>query len=143
MRTRLLVLSSLLGIVTGVISASRQFLPVLLDQPVSTIGLVFGVVSVVAFLVSPVGIFTLGYWAGSSADVDVAHEYGTLALAFGLGGGLGSLVGYAGVAGVGLGARGGAELLSLAVPAAYNTLVRVADFAVTGLAGAAVAHFRQ
>lgn len=140
MRRPPLAVAALLGAVAGVLSATQQFLPVVLHRPVTTVGVVLGAVSLVSILVSPVAVFAVGYWAGR--DVDVASRYGRLAVTFGLVAGVASLVGYVVVA-VGVVAPDtGREALSILIPAAYTTVVRGLNFAITGLAGAAVAQFR-
>lgn len=91
------------------------------------------------FLLSPVAIFGLGYWTGGR--VDVPDTYLELAATMGVAAGVAALVGQ--LLAVALGMGGILEpLLRVLVPSLFNGAVRGVDVAVTGLAGAAVAHFR-
>ncbi|MFB6106717.1 MAG: hypothetical protein ABEJ70_07060 [Halobacteriaceae archaeon] len=130
---------ALLGLLVGALAASGQFLPALLDVDVRTVGLYMAAANALSFLLSPVGTFLLGYWAGAGADVPA--DYGTVALLFGAVGGVAVFAGFLVVAGLGLpaGTTGG---LSLVLMSGYAAAFRVAGFAIDGVAGAAVAHFR-
>lgn len=136
---RLLILTSaFLGVLIGSLSAIGQTLPVLAGQPGMAGPITVGV-SIVMFLLSPVAVFALGYWVGSHADVP--DNYSRISLLMGLFGGLGSFVGYVTVLfGV---APEVATQIPVLLSGVYNAVVRVVDFGVTGLAGAAVAHFRR
>ena len=140
----LTILSTLLGVVAGVLSASSQFLPRLLNQSALLIGVLLLGLEIVLFVISPVTIFVVGYWIGRTADVP--SEYGSIALISGLGGAaafIGStliVVAFNSrmyptetVAGL-----SGFLLLSM-----YQAIELGVKFAIAGVAGAAVAYFRS
>jgi|GEM_PF-3914928 len=76
---------AVLALVVGALAGVQQFAPVLLGTPLSAVGWSVFAAGLLGFLVSPVLVFALGYWAG--IRVDVPREYGRVALVFGLGGG--------------------------------------------------------
>ena len=137
-RRPLVFASALLGLLIGTLSAGGPTLPVLLERT-SAPGLYVAVLSLLTFLLSPVAVLALGYWVGSR--VDVAADYGRITLFVGLSGGVASFVGYTGVM-VGV-APDVATDVPVLLSGGFNAAVRVVDFGVTGLAGAAVAHFRS
>lgn len=137
-RRPLILASVVLGVLIGSLSAIGQTLPVLAGQP-GMAGSVTAGVSIVMFLLSPVSVFAIGYWIGNRTDVP--SNYTRISLLMGLFGGCGSFVGYVAVLfGV---APGVATQLPVLLSGVYSAVVRVVDFGVTGLAGAAVAHFRR
>ena len=150
MRTRQIALAvTLLGLLGGAVTAVSQFLPTLVNRspaasglsgaPTSaSIGLLVAATSVVSFLLSPVLLFLVGYWAAGRADVPA--EFTALAGVFGVAGGVTTLAGYLPVV-VFLSPVTGFEP-TFVVSALYTAVVRGVDYAITGLAGAAVAHFR-
>lgn len=117
----------------------RQSLPVLLDVHLARIGPVAAGSTVVAFLLSPVAVFDAGYLTGTHTEV--VDAYGGIALAFGIVR-VATFCGFPVVvlAGVAPAVERGAPGLSAL--AATRAVFRAADFAIAGLAGAAVAHFR-
>lgn len=140
MRTRsLAVVVTLLGSLGGVVTAVHQFLPVIADRNPSSLGPLLGLASVVSFLLSPVALFLVGYWAAGRADVPT--EFAPLAGLFGLVGGLTTLVGYVPVV-VAVGPASGFET-TFVLSALYTSLVRGVNYALVGLAGASVAYFRR
>ncbi len=130
-----------LGVAAGLVAVVGQFLPVLLDGWSATrIGPVTFAVGVASLLVSPVLVLVLGHRAGTRRNV--AREYDTVALSLAVGGAFGYLVGYA--AGY-LGLSPGILTSPLAFMLAgttWNAVVKGGWFAVAGVAGASVAHFR-
>lgn len=135
----LVVVVAVLGTVTGLLAASRQFLPVILNRAPTWLGLFFAATTLVSFLVSPVAAFAAGYWGGTRVDLPAA--YGRFTLTLGVVGGVGTLVGFAVVVPL-VDPDSVRELAGLGVMAVQSALFRGVDFALTGLAGAAVAHFR-
>ncbi|MFC7046806.1 hypothetical protein ACFQH6_16615 [Halobacteriaceae archaeon GCM10025711] len=131
---------ALLGLLAGALAATGQFLPVVLDRHPSNLGFLVMGTNVVSLLVSPVALFGVGYWVGT--DVDVTTEWASIALVVGLVGGAATLVGYLVVALLSVRPDAGREITMIVVTAGYTAIVRVFDFAITGLAGAAVAEFR-
>ena len=140
----LAILSTLLGVVAGVLSASSQFLPRLLNQSALLIGVLLLGLEIVLFVISPVTVFVVGYWIGRTADVP--SEHGSIALISGLGGGatfMGStliVVAFNSrmyptetVAGL-----GGFLLLPM-----YQAIELGVKLAIGSVAGAAVAYFRS
>ena len=130
--------SALLGLLIGALSAGGQTLPILLERT-SAPGLYVAVLSLLTFLLSPVAVFALGYWVGN--HVDVAADYDRIAFLMGLTGGVASFAGYTAVM-VGI-APDVATRVPVLLSGGFNAAVRVVDFGITGLAGAAVAHFRR
>lgn len=128
-----------LTLVASVAAAVQRYAPVLLDLPVSRVGATVFAVSVVGFVLSPVLVFAVGYWTGRR--VDVPRAYPSVALVFGVGGGLATLAGFAAVLLVGV-APDASDLGMAAFSATHTAVVRGVSYAVTGVAGAAVAHFR-
>ncbi|WP_411964145.1 hypothetical protein [Haloferax sp. YSMS24] len=141
---------TLLGLLGGVLTAANQFLPTLLNRhpgaiglsgapTSSSIGLLVAATSVLSFVLSPVLLFLVGYWAAGRADVP--SEFATLAAVFGVAGGVTTFVGYLPVVAFLTPVTGTEPTFVLS--ALYTSVVRGVDYAVTGLAGAAVAHFRR
>jgi hypothetical protein len=128
-----------LTLAAGVAAAVQQYAPVLLDLPVPQVSVAVFAVSAVGFVLSPVLVFALGYWTGRR--VDVPRTYPSVAAAFGVGGGLATLAGFAAVLLVGVIPDAG-NLGMAAFSATHTAVVRGVSYAVTGVAGAAVAHFR-
>lgn len=128
-----------LTLVAGVTAAVQRFAPVLLDLPVSRVTTAVFALSVVGFVLSPVLVFALGYWTGRR--VDVPRAYPSVAAVFGVGGGLATLAGFAAVLLVGVVPDAG-DLGMVAFSATHAAVVRGVSYAITGVAGAAVAHFR-
>lgn len=140
MRTRSIALAvTLLGLLGGVVSAVHQFLPVIVDRNPASIGLLMATTSLVSFTLSPVGLFVVGYWAAGRSDVPT--EFAALAGVFGIVGGVTTFVGYVPVV-VAVGPATGFEPTFVAT-ALYTGVVRGVDYALTGLAGASVAYFRN
>jgi uncharacterized membrane protein len=135
----LVAVVAVLGIVAGLLAASRQFLPVIVNRAPTRIGLFFAATTLVSFLVSPVAAFAAGYWGGRRVDLPTA--YGRFALTLGVVGGIGTLVGFAVVVAA-VGPDSTRDLVGFGLVGGHTALVRGVDFALTGLAGAAVAHFR-
>ncbi|WP_396611958.1 hypothetical protein ACH9L7_01350 [Haloferax sp. S1W] len=139
MQTRQIGLAvALVGLVIGVVTAVQQFLPVVAHRNAVPLGALAMGMGVVSFLLSPVVVFLTGYWAGGRADI--AAEYKSFAALFGLVGGVAALVGFVPAA-IAIVPAGEFEL-RLVGSGLYNVIVRGVDFAITGLAGGAVAHLR-
>lgn len=138
-RTQVAAVAAVLGILTGVVSASGQFVRALFAGSPSSIWLVLVGTSVLAVLVSPVAVFALGYVSGRRNDV--AAVWTEIALTVGLAGGVAFLVTYVTAVAAGVGVS--RDLLTAAAAGTFNAVVRTVDFAITSLAGAAVAHFRS
>lgn len=130
---------AVLALAAGALSGVQQFAPVVLDLPVDRVGTLLFAVSVAGFLLSPVLVFAAGYWAGTR--VHVPGEYGRVALVFGVVGGIASLVGYGAVVAVGVAPDAG-DLGMVALSSLHTTVLRAVSYAITGVAGASVAHFR-
>ena len=130
---------AVLGLLAGALSAGGQFLPLLLDGVGPRIGTLALLVSVGSFLLTPVGLLVVGYWAG--ARTDVAAEYGRLLLVFGLVGGGATALGYLAVTGIALAEVSNDGFRTL-LGMGYNAVVQAVSFAITGFAGAALAEFR-
>lgn len=131
--------AALLGVAAGLVAVAGQFLPVILDAPSpEQVGLPMLAVSAAGFLVSPVLVLVLGYRVGNRRNV--ASEYGSVALSLAVGGAVGYLAGYAvGVLAVPDDVPQFAFVLAGSI---YNAVVKAGWFAIAGVAGAAVAHFR-
>lgn len=127
-----------LALVLGVVHAMRSYLPLLLDFPIRTVSAAVLALNVVGYLLAPLAILGIAYWAGTRADVP--REYGTIALQFGVLAAVCYPVGFAVVA---LVAAGNGDLLRFAVSVGLRALIQGTWFAVAGVAGAAVAHFRE
>lgn len=142
MRTRrsLAAAAAVLGLLSGAVSAAGQFLPVLVDRADPSFGFLAVGMTTASFLLSTVLLFAVAYWHGTA--VDVAAEYGSIALVVALVGGGASLVGFLVV---GLLAAGPGEFVratGILLSGVYTVALRVVDFAITGIAGAAIGHFR-
>lgn len=139
-RLPLAVAVGLLGLLAGSLIRLKQLLPTLIQRNVLTVS-IFPTIGLVEFLVSPLALFAVGYWAGTRTDLE--REYRKLGLLFGLVGGattfLASLVvSLVGVADVVF--HNPLEVVGFAVSTGF---VQVFNFAITGIAGAAVATFRR
>ncbi|WP_435348456.1 hypothetical protein [Haloarchaeobius sp. HRN-SO-5] len=141
MHSRHLALSAaLLGLLVGIVSSVAQLLPIVVGtRPGEAPGLALGL-TFVAFLLSPVAVFGLGYWTGT--DVDVSTEYRSIALTIGLVGGVAVFAGYALVVAFALDSPLGADGATVLGAAVQVGVLRIVDFAITGFAGAALAQFR-
>lgn len=136
---RAAVLVAILGVLAGVLAAVGQMLPLLLERPPERIGTIALVLGGVSFLVSPVAVLLVGYLVGGR--VDVPDEWTRVAVTFGV---VGAVASFA-----------GALLVSFLVPiqpmrgsgrtvagaSGFNAIVRGVSFAISGVAGAAVAEF--
>lgn len=131
---------AVVGVVLGAVQSAGQFQPVL-NEEMAALGAVVLGLRTVSFLLSPVLVFGLGYWAGGK--LDVSEQYDRLALVFGGVGGLASLVGMLAVVLVVSGELQGQHVGLLVVTSTYNAAIRAVDFAITGVAGAAVVYFRH
>lgn len=139
-RQSLAVVVALLGLVTGTLSAAGEFMPFLVDRTASELGTLVLTVSLVSFLVTPVGLLVVGYWAGTR--IDVASEYGSLLLVLAVVGGGVTAVGYLAVVGFALTSTSVGNASRAVFGVGYNAVVQAVNFAITGFAGAALAQFR-
>ncbi|WP_254839230.1 hypothetical protein [Natronomonas marina] len=130
---------AVLGVLAGALSTVGGFLPLLLEGPPGRIRSAAAALSVVLFLVAPVGVLLVGYWTGRR--LDVGETWARVAGTFGVVGAVASFAAaflvttFAPVAPM-RGPGGGGSAV------AVNSVLRGVRFALAGLAGAAVAQFR-
>lgn len=136
-RRTVAIAAAVLGVLLGAVPVGRLLLTRTPRVGPDTLLLPVVLAGGVLFLLSPVAVFALGYWSGSR--IDLPESYLELAATMGVAGGVAALV--AQLLGFAIGMRS-VDLLQVLVPSLFNGAVRGVDFAVTGLAGAAVAHFR-
>ncbi|WP_158057534.1 hypothetical protein [Halorussus halophilus] len=127
------------GLVLGFAQSVGQFQQIL-NQELAVMGALALGIGTVSFLLSPVLVFSLGYWAGGK--LDVPEHYDRLALVFGAVGGVAFLGGMLAVVLVASSELQSQHVGLLVVTSTYNAAIRAVDFAITGVAGAAIAYFR-
>lgn len=133
---------ALLGVLAGVTNQLRNALPELLSYPsIRTLQFGFLVAGAVAFVVSTLAAVALGYWA--NRRVDLPDEYAPFGLVAGVAGGLGFLFGTAAVLATTFSGSVVNEPLYAAVNVSYNAVTKSISIGLFGLAGAAIAHFRD
>ena len=132
---------ALLGLLTGLLTGVRQFLPILTQRSDLPLRALIPAIGLVMFAVTTLAVFAAGYWAGTRTDVE--REYLEIALLFGLVGGAATLVGSLVVPFFGAGDAVNDSLAIVVGSAVYTGFVQVFNFAITGIAGAAVATFRR
>lgn len=140
LRSPVVVAVALVGLFVGVITGIGQFLPALVRSSPTELSSATVFVSVLAFLVKPLGLLVVGYWAGTR--IPVAAEYRSLLLTLGVVGGGAAAVGYLGLALVAMDGLSGAAGVNVLFSVGYNAAVQALSFAITGFAGAAFAEFR-
>lgn len=132
-------LIGVLGLLSGGIAAAQYFVPLLINQ-ISQVNAIIPVVNVISVLLSPVAVFVVGYWLGTTNDV--ATEYRRIALMFGGVGGGATFVGFLAVNIWSTTAAGNIERLTLGI-ALISAFGDAIFFAIVGFAGAALGHFRS
>ena len=140
-RSLLAAVVALLGLLTGLLTGVQQLLPILTRRGDRSLGILIPAIGLVMFAVTTIAVFAAGYWAGTRTDVE--REYLEIALLFGLVGGAATLVGSLLVPFLGAGEAINDTPAIVFGSAAYTGFVQVFNFAITGIAGAAVATFRQ
>ena len=138
---------ALLGVLVGVISQVRGILPSLLSDPsIRSLQAAFLVFGTVFFGVSTLGAVALGYW--TNRWVHLSDDYVRFGLVAGVASCLGFLLGTSAV----LVTSSLAPVpdmpildapLYAAVNVGYNALTKSVSIGLLGLAGAAIAHFRE
>lgn len=124
----------------GGVIGLRQFLPVVTDAPVSSIGPLVAVLSLVSYLVNPGGALVLGFAAGRATDF--ASEYGALAFVAIVTGFVGVVVGY-GAFVVAFAPDVSGAAASVVLAAAQFALTSALTLGIAVVAGGAVATFRS
>lgn len=131
---------ALLGLALGAVGQLNNAAPTLLrDSSPGTLGLSIVVLGGVLFLLSTVVVALVGYWAGQR--VELPDQFARFAVTAGVAGGIGFLVGSAGVllaAPVSLSGVRSTVVFGIG----YNALVKGVSIGLYGLAGASIAHFR-
>lgn len=129
----------MLGVLKGGAAAVPFFVPLFTNQISYATAIISGV-TVISVLLSPVAIFAVGYWIGTTNDV--ATEYRRIALTFGGIGGVATFVGFLAVNIWSIIAAVNIERLTpgIAIISAFKVAIY---FAIVGFAGAALAHFRS
>lgn len=136
--TPVVLSAALIALTLGVLDGIRQYLPIFVDVDATTIGVWFFGFSVLEFLLVPVTLFALAYWAGTR--IDVPRTYGSFAVQVGV---VGMLLSFFGHVAVVLAAGSGVNSFLLLPSLGLRALTRGTTFGIVGVAGAAVAHFRK
>jgi len=124
-----------LGLVTGLLDGAQIALPLAYDDALPSVGVFVGVTRTGSFVASPLLVAATGYWVGGR--VALSERYVGLVVRFALAGAAAVFVGY---------------LLVFTIPrtpdvvrflpaAAFQSLFALVEVPLSGLAGAALAHF--
>ena len=132
----------LLGVLAGVISRLQSMLPSLIpNASVRSIQVPFLLFSSIVFAISTLAVAALGYWA--NRRVSLPDEYARFGLVAGVAGGFGFLLGTVAVLVATLPVSIADAPLLAVTSVSYSAVTKGVSIGLFGLAGAAVAHFRE
>ena len=132
----------LLGVLAGVISRLQSMLPSLIpNSSVRSIHVPFLLFSSVVFVISTLAVAALGYWA--NRRVSLPDEYARFGLVAGVAGGFGFLLGTVAILVATLPMSVADAPLFAAISVSYSAATKGVSIGLFGLAGGAVAHFRE